>query len=53
MLYRCLKPLWYNKLLYLKERGREVSSVKAYLDKTERYLSVPIDFRSCMEGTEP
>ena len=49
MLYRCLKPLWYNKLLYLKEREQEPSAVKACLDKTEFCLTAPLSFREDME----
>ncbi|MDE6709496.1 MAG: hypothetical protein K2J76_03290 [Oscillospiraceae bacterium] len=44
MLYRCLKPLWYNKLERLKELGNDTAAVGAYLNETERSLTEDIDF---------
>jgi len=49
MLYRCLKPLWFNKLLKLKELGTDLSSVSAYLTETEHYLKADIDFLQWMD----
>ena len=43
MLYRCLKPLWFNKTEKLKEM-KENEAIKAFLDKTENYLTQNIDF---------
>ena len=48
MLYRCLKPLWYNKLNRLKELSGDENAVRAYLDETEYYLTAPIDFKTYM-----
>ena len=48
MLYRCLKPLWFNKLLRLKELGSDVESLRAYLTETEHYLTESIDFGQWM-----
>ena len=47
-LYRCLKPLWYTKLLRLKEAGGDREAIRAYLDKTERALTEEVDFASYM-----
>ena len=49
MLYRCLKPLWYNRVEQLRECGSDSGRIKAFLDKTERYLTAGIDFRTYME----
>lgn len=48
MLYRCLKPLWFNKLQKLKSLEADVDAVKAYLTETERYLTETIDFEQWM-----
>ena len=47
-LYRCLKPLWYNKTERLKELKNDYEAIKEYLDKTEYYLTADIDFISYM-----
>ena len=43
-LYRCLKPLAFTKLYRLKALGTDRAAVQAFLDKTEHYLTAPIDF---------
>lgn len=48
MLYRCLKPLWFNKLQKLKKLKTDMAAVKAYLAETERYLTEPIPFDKWM-----
>ena len=48
MLYRCLKPLWYTRVEKLKELKGDNEATKAFLDKTEYYLTADIDFRSYM-----
>lgn len=48
MLYRCIKPLWYDKTERLKKLGNDTSAVGAYLNETERSLTENIDFASCM-----
>lgn len=48
MLYRCLKPLWFNKLQKLKSLKTDLTAVKAYLAETERYLTEPIPFDKWM-----
>ena len=48
MLYRCLKPLWCNKLERLKALKNN-AAIKDFLDKTEYCLTEDIDFRTCMK----
>lgn len=48
MLYRCLKPLWFNKLQKLKSLKTDRAAIKAYLTETEHYLTKPIDFAKRM-----
>ena len=48
MLYRCLKPLWFNKLQKLKRLKDDLPAVKDYLTETEHYLTRPIDFKKWM-----
>ena len=48
MIYRCLKPLWYNKLIHLKELGSDQKAIRAFLDKTEHFLTRYIDFKTYM-----
>lgn len=48
MLYRCLKPLWFNKLQKLKGLKGNVAAVAAYLDETEQYLTQEINFSQWM-----
>lgn len=44
MLYRCIKPLWFNKLQKLKEAQNDMAAVREHLNRTERCLTEPIDF---------
>lgn len=48
-LYRCLKPLWYNRVFDLKQAGNDAAEIKHCLDRIEHYLTANIDFRSYME----
>lgn len=48
MLYRCIKPLWYDKLERLKKLENDTFAVGAYLNETECALIENIDFMSCM-----
>ncbi len=48
MLYRYLKPLWYIKLENLKKLKDDWKAVREYLNKTEEYLTIDIDFKSYM-----
>ena len=48
MIYRCVKPLWYNKIEYLKELGADNEAIQAFLNKTEHYLTKNIDFKKFM-----
>ena len=48
MMYRCLKPLWYTRVQELKEAGNDPDAVKACLDRAERELTGPVDFRKHM-----
>ena len=47
-LYRCLKPLWFNKLMGLKAQGIDRAAIRQFLDTTEHYLTADIDFKSYM-----
>lgn len=44
MLYRCIKPLWFNKLQKLKGLQNDIDAIKEHLNETERYLTETIDF---------
>lgn len=44
MLYRCIKPLWFNKLQKLKGLQNNTDAIKEHLNETERYLTETIDF---------
>ncbi len=44
LLYRCLKPLWSNKLEKLKGLGDDIPAIRSYLDETENSLAADIDF---------
>ncbi len=46
LLYRCLKPLWTNKLDKLKKLGTDKDALQSYLDRTEQALTEEIDLRS-------
>lgn len=48
MLYRCLKPLWYNKTERLKALKCDNEAVRSFLNKTEHFLTSYIDFKSYM-----
>lgn len=39
MLYRCLKPLWYTKILRLKDAGDDCAAIQSCLDRTELALT--------------
>lgn len=56
MLYRCIKPLWFDKLERLKQLSGNPDAVRAYLHETENSLTEEIDFsfymnaeRTCLE----
>lgn len=49
MLYRCLKPLWSNKLERLKELENDKTSIVSYLNETENSLTENIDFALYMQ----
>ena len=48
-LYRCLKPLWYNRVYDLKQAGGDAVKIKHCLDRIEHYLTADIDFVSYMD----
>lgn len=48
LLYRCLKPLWFNKLCRLKSCGNNIVSIKEHLNQTERALTESFDFTTYM-----
>ncbi len=50
MLYRCLKPLWWNSLDKLKEHKDDTAALKKHLDETEYYLTADIDFTPYMSA---
>lgn len=47
-LYRCLKPLSYNRVYDLREAGSDREQVRRCLDQVEFYLTAEIDFISDM-----
>ena len=48
-LYRCLKPLWYNRVEDLREAGDDEAKIREVLDRIEQFQTAEIDFTSCME----
>ena len=46
-LYRCLKPLWFNKTGRLRGLKSD-EEIGAFLDMTEHFLTADIDFREYM-----
>ncbi len=46
MIYRCVKPLWYTKLMRLKQAGGDLSAIQSCLEQTELALTREIDFFS-------
>lgn len=49
MLYRCMKPLWYNRVQRLKSLENNTREIHDFLNKTEMYLTKPIDFTKYMQ----
>ena len=47
-LYRCLKPLWFNRVEDLKEAGDDTEKTRFCLDRIEYYLSADISFADDM-----
>lgn len=52
MLYRCLKPLYGNKVYRFQNLGEDWPAVHRFLDETERYLTMEIDFKQYLEGRD-
>lgn len=50
MLYRCIKPLWFNKLERLKQLSGDWDAVRTHLHETEKSLTEEIDFSSYMNS---
>ena len=48
LLYRCLKPLWINKLERLKSFEGNIDFVKEYLTQTEQALTASFEFSKYM-----
>ena len=44
MIYRCVKPLWYIKLMRLTKAGTDLAAIEACLNETEYALVREIDF---------
>lgn len=49
LIYRCVKPLWYTRVLTLKQAGQDYDKVKDILDEMENAQIRNIDFRSVMK----
>ena len=49
LLFRCIKPLWYNRVEELKEAGGDEEKIRRSLERTEHYLTADIDLAGCME----
>lgn len=47
-LYRCLKPLWYNRVEALGAAGNDRERIRRCLDQVEYYQTADIDFVSDM-----
>ncbi len=47
-LYRCLIPFGGSKIYRLKELKSDVSAIRSFLDETERYQTMEIDFEKHM-----
>lgn len=45
-IYRCVKPLWYTKMIRLKKAGNDQAAIAACLEQTELALTRDIDFFS-------
>lgn len=53
MLYRCVKPLFGNKIIRFRELKDDWTEVRRFLDETELFLMKDIDFRPYMtNGTD-
>ncbi|MBO5987282.1 MAG: hypothetical protein J6Q02_10900, partial [Lachnospiraceae bacterium] len=48
MLYRCVKPLFGNKIIRFRELKDDWTEVRRFLDETELFLMKDIDFRPYM-----
>lgn len=48
-LYRCLKPLWFNRVEDLREAGNDEQKIRQCLDRIEYYQTAEIDFTNCMK----
>ncbi len=48
MLYRCLKPLWWDSVYMLKKLGGDTVAQKRFLDEIEELFTRDIDFSTYM-----
>lgn len=48
-LWRCLKPLWFNRVEDLREARDDGSKIRQVLDQIERFQTAEIDFMSSMK----
>lgn len=50
LIYRCVKPLWYTRILTLKEAADNKTAIQKRLDEMEYAQTREIDFSRVMEG---
>ena len=48
LIYRCIKPLWFDEIENLKRAGADEDSVVACLNRTEALQTKDIDFEKYM-----
>ena len=48
LLYKCIRPLWWNASMELKEYGTDSKKIQGHLDKIEYEQTREIDFAEHM-----
>lgn len=48
LIFRCVEPIFYNALDYLKEAGEDKEKIKACLDRAEHELTADFEFEAYM-----
>jgi len=48
LLYKCIRPLWWNASMELKESGTDSKKIQEHLDKIEYEQTREIDFAEHM-----
>lgn len=50
LIYRCIKPLWYTRVVQLKHAGSDFAAIQKCLDDIENAQTREIDFESAMKN---